>query len=129
MRRPRLRSKAHIPAWLAIAAFATVALLAAPGSQARSTSARTTHPGYTRGMASWYKDDHVATACGFHAKFGVANRTLKCGTKVVFIRAGLRLTAVVDDRGPYVKGRAWDLDEHTAAALHVTGVAPVWAKW
>ena len=33
-------------------------------------------------MASWYYDDAGATACGFHAHYGVANRTLPCGTKV-----------------------------------------------
>jgi rare lipoprotein A (peptidoglycan hydrolase) len=88
-------------------------------------------PGYRRRTASWYWDDHHATACGFHAKFGVANKKLPCGTHVRFWRAGHTVTAVVDDRGPYVAGRTWDLDERTARRLHFRGIGVgyVWAKW
>jgi rare lipoprotein A (peptidoglycan hydrolase) len=112
-------------------------LLSAPGSRALTRASHLTHqtggstrkhPGFRRGTASWYRDDHLATACGFHATFGVANRTLPCGAHVIFLHAGRRVTAVVDDRGPYVKGLSWDLDEHTAGALHVSGIASVWAR-
>jgi rare lipoprotein A (peptidoglycan hydrolase) len=131
------RPRGAAVASLALTGAAVGLLLAASGSQAISRGAAdrqvsaTAHPGYHRGLASWYNDDHVKTACGFHAKFGVANRTLKCGTKVVFLRNGYHATAVVDDRGPYVHGRTWDLDEHTASALHAKsdGVVTVWAKW
>lgn len=76
--------------------------------------------------ASWYYDGG-ATACGFNAFYGVANRTLPCGTKV-HLRLGSRaVTAVVDDRGPYVAGREWDLGQNTAAALGFVGVATVWS--
>lgn len=87
------------------------------------------HPGYKRGLASWYTDDGLHTACGFHAKYGVANRTLPCHTHVTFWHDHHRVKAVVDDRGPYVAGRQWDLDEKTAKALKVAGVSEVWAKW
>jgi rare lipoprotein A (peptidoglycan hydrolase) len=87
------------------------------------------HPGYKRGMASWYRDDGLQTACGFHAKYGVANRTLPCHTHVTFWHDHHKVKAVVDDRGPYVAGREWDLDEKTAKALNVPGVSEVWAKW
>lgn len=119
-----------------IAAVAAL-LLTAPGSQARSDRSQqlhqrgswaNRHPGFRRGVASWYYDDHRPTACGFHVKFGVANRKLPCGKHVTFLHAGHRVTAVVDDRGPYVTGLTWDLDEHTAAALHVSGIATVWTK-
>jgi len=76
-------------------------------------------------VASWY-NDAGNTGCGFHATYGVANRNLPCGTKVR-IRFGHRsVTATVDDRGPYVGGRNWDLNQNTAAALGFSGVGGIW---
>jgi hypothetical protein len=77
--------------------------------------------------ASWY-DDGGGTACGFHATMGVANKTLPCGTHVTFVYGGHRVTAVVDDRGPFVAGRDWDLNQNTAAALGFGGVDTVWSS-
>jgi rare lipoprotein A (peptidoglycan hydrolase) len=37
------------------------------------------------------------------------------------------VTAVVDDRGPYVGGREWDLNQNTARALGFGGVGTVWS--
>jgi rare lipoprotein A len=81
---------------------------------------------YRQGVASWYYDGGQ-TACGFHAQYGVANVSLPCGTKVRFMKGGHRVTAVVDDRGPYVGGREWDLNQSTAAALGFSGVGSVWS--
>jgi rare lipoprotein A len=81
---------------------------------------------YEQSVASWYQDGG-STACGFHAGFGVASRTLPCGAKVRFRHAGRTVTATVDDRGPYVGGRDWDLNQNTAAALGFDGVGTVWA--
>jgi rare lipoprotein A len=78
-------------------------------------------------LASWY-DDGGNTACGFHAGLGVANRTLPCGTKVALHYGTRTVTAVVDDRGPYVGGREWDLNQNTAAALGFSGVGTVWSS-
>ena len=76
-------------------------------------------------LASWY-NDAGNTACGFHASYGVANRNLPCGTKVR-IRVGHRsVTATVDDRGPFVGGRNWDLNQNTSAALGFGGVGTIW---
>jgi rare lipoprotein A (peptidoglycan hydrolase) len=96
------------------------------GSQSSAAPA-----GYRRRTASWYYDQGHQTACGFVAKYGVANKKLPCGTHVRFWRAGHRVTAIVDDRGPYVPGRTWDLGQNTARALHFMriGVGYVWAKW
>jgi rare lipoprotein A len=81
---------------------------------------------FRQAFASWYYD-RGATGCGFNAFYGVANRTLPCGTSVQ-IRLGSRtVTAVVDDRGPYVGGREWDLGQNTAAALGFVGVGTVWS--
>ena len=80
---------------------------------------------YAQSVASWYYDAG-GTACGFHAGLGVANRTLPCGTKVRFRYGGRSVTATVDDRGPFVAGRDWDLNQNTAAALGFGGVGTVW---
>jgi rare lipoprotein A len=94
-------------------------------------NSRSVHPAgavtvYRQSEASWYNDGG-ATACGFHAGLGVANRSLPCGTKVGLRYGGHSVTAVVDDRGPYVGGRSWDLNQSTAAALGFSGVGTVWA--
>jgi rare lipoprotein A (peptidoglycan hydrolase) len=34
----------------------------------------------------------------------------------------------VDDRGPFVGGRDWDLNQNTAAALGFGGVGAVWTS-
>jgi peptidoglycan lytic transglycosylase len=81
---------------------------------------------YQQSLASWYQDGG-STACGFHAGLGVANKSLPCGTKVRFRHAGHTVTATVDDRGPYVGGREWDLNQNTAAALGFDGVGTVWS--
>jgi hypothetical protein len=82
---------------------------------------------YRQSVASWY-DDGGSTACGFHATYGVANRTLPCGTKVTFRYNGRSVTATVDDRGPFVGGRDWDLNQNTAATLGFGGVDTVWSS-
>ena len=81
---------------------------------------------YDLSVASWYVDAG-STACGFHATFGVANRDLPCGARVGFRYGGRSVTAVVDDRGPFVGGRDWDLNQNTAAALGFGGVGTVWS--
>ena len=142
--KPRLTHTLH-KRRLACGAYAVTALVSgaagllvtAPGSEAHSTvsaqavNQATIPAGFRRRTASWYWDDGLSTACGFTANYGVANKRLPCGTHVTFWRAGYRVRAVVDDRGPYIAGRTWDLDEHTAQALHFrrTGVGYVWAKW
>ncbi len=82
---------------------------------------------FDESVASWYYDGG-GTACGFHAGLGVANRTLPCGTKVTLRYGGRSVTATVDDRGPYVAGRDWDLNQATAAALGFGGVGTVWVS-
>jgi hypothetical protein len=73
-------------------------------------------PWHTDPDISWYGPGFYGnrTACGqalTTALVGVANRTLPCGTKVVFRNPsnGRMATLMVVDRGPYVGGRDWDL--------------------
>lgn len=82
---------------------------------------------YRQSLASWYSDGGN-TGCGFHAYYGVANKSLPCGTNVTFHYGGRTVTAVVDDRGPFVGGREWDLNQNTAAALGFGGVDTVWSS-
>jgi rare lipoprotein A len=78
-------------------------------------------------VASWYYDQGD-TACGFHAEYGVANKTLPCGTKVTIRYGDRSVVATVDDRGPFVYGRTFDLDQNTASALGMWGVATVYCS-
>jgi rare lipoprotein A (peptidoglycan hydrolase) len=67
-------------------------------------------------VASWYEDGGE-TACGFHASLGVANRTLPCGSNVRLCYAGTCITATVQDRGPFIYGRTFDLNAQAKEAL------------
>jgi len=78
-------------------------------------------------LASWY-DDAGATASGFHAYYGVANVTLPFGTKVTMSNGHTTIVATVDDRGPYVGGRVYDLNQNVAQALGFSGVGTIYAS-
>lgn len=70
------------------------------------------------------------TACGerlHRATIGLANRTLKCGTKVAIYYRGRTLTVPVIDRGPYANGADWDLTVATDHALGIDGTAEIGA--
>jgi rare lipoprotein A len=97
-----------------------------PGDRAngRATAGAGILSVYEPVTVSWY-EDAGSTACGFHAAYGVANLSLPCGTKVRMRRGGRTVTAVVDDRGPYVSGREYDLSQTTAAALGFAGVGTI----
>lgn len=79
-------------------------------------------------VASWYYDDTGATGCGFQAEYGVANKTLPCGTKVTLSYGGRTVVATVDDRGPYIPGRTYDLGINTRNALGMNGVVTLLAS-
>lgn len=70
------------------------------------------------------------TACGdklTRTTIGLANRTLKCGTKVALYYRGRTMTVPVIDRGPYTNGADWDLTMATGKALGLTGTAQIGA--
>jgi rare lipoprotein A (peptidoglycan hydrolase) len=80
--------------------------------------------------ASWYGPGLWGdkTACGETLRpetLGVANKTLPCGTTVKFVYHGRALITQVIDRGPYVKGRSWDLTAAASEALGLEGVGQV----
>jgi rare lipoprotein A len=76
---------------------------------------------------SWY-EDAGNTACGFHATYGIASRTMACGSKVSLSYGGHSVIATVDDRGPFVYSRLFDLNQNVADALGMHGVATVLAS-
>ncbi len=81
--------------------------------------------------ASWYGGKTMwgrSTACGQILRpstIGVANKRLPCGTPVKFVWHGHSIVAPVIDRGPYVRGRAWDLTSAAAEALGFEGVGRI----
>ncbi len=81
--------------------------------------------------ASWYGGPSMwgrKTACGRTLRpstLGVAHKTLPCGTTVKFVYHGHALVTQVIDRGPYVKGRAWDFTQAASEALDFDGVGRI----
>ncbi len=75
-------------------------------------------------VASWYGPGFYGsrTACGQKLKkrtIGVAHKHLPCGSHVTFFAHGRWLRTKVIDRGPYAKGRTWDLTWAAAKSLNV----------
>jgi rare lipoprotein A len=90
---------------------------------------------YRSATASWYGPGFYgrATACGVRMTrklLGVAHRTLPCGSQVALTYKGNAITVPVVDRGPFKRGRRWDLTAAAAKALGFTstdrlGAVPV----
>jgi rare lipoprotein A (peptidoglycan hydrolase) len=80
---------------------------------------------YNTSIASVFTAYGDGIACGgvLHvAQLGVANKTLPCGTEVIFVYGGRAIRVPVIDRGPYIAGREWDLTGAAAEALHFPGL-------
>lgn len=79
------------------------------------------------GIASYYDKNYQGkTASGARydsSKFTAAHRTLPFGTRLTVVdpRSHRVVTVVVNDRGPFVKGRVLDLSFSAAQALRMTG--------
>jgi rare lipoprotein A (peptidoglycan hydrolase) len=85
---------------------------AAPPTPERASVSR--HPWHTDPNISWFGPGLFGngTACGqtlTRGLVGVAHRSLPCGTLVTFRSHGHTVTARVVDRGPYVRGRIFDM--------------------
>ena len=68
------------------------------------------------------------TACGNIHKPGdtVAHKTLPCGTKVRITGPnGATRIVTVTDRGPFIKGRVWDLNSSLRYVLGCHGICNV----
>ena len=83
--------------------------------------------GQFTGIAAYYSSDYSGrTACGDMydpKKFTAAHRSLPFGTRlrVTDPRSRRTVVVVVNDRGPFTKGRVLDLSLAAAKALHMTG--------
>jgi rare lipoprotein A (peptidoglycan hydrolase) len=144
--------KANLVAALSLALVA-LALIVAPGVQAATGGAASTSPTpaesaesttatafneaeltftpFRSAGASWYGGTSMwgrSTACGQTLRpstIGVAHKRLPCGTPVKFVWHGRSIVAPVIDRGPYIKGRAWDLTSAAAEALEFEGIGQI----
>lgn len=84
-------------------------------------------------IASWYGPGLYGNILGCSSfghlhtyTWGVASKTLPCGTKVR-ICYNRCVTTVVIDRGPYVAGRDFDLTAPVAERVGLTGVKTI--RW
>jgi hypothetical protein len=104
--------------------------------QARAHAQRvyaTQHP-YSTAYASEY-DDSGTHCCGVYATYGVADcgsgggPCYPQGTRIEFCNINdprRCITATVDDHGPYIAGREWDLSLSTAGAIGFSGLGDVY---
>ena len=103
-----------------------VATFAAALTWGASDAAAQSSPRFT-GVAAYYSSDYSGrTACGDKYdpnKFTAAHRSLPFGTRlrVTDPRSQRSVVVVVNDRGPFTKGRVLDLSLAAAKALHMTG--------
>jgi len=105
---------------------------AAATATAASSAPTVTITVYRQSLATQYGPGFYGqrTACGQRLKrgtIGVANRTLKCGTKVAILYRGRTIIVPVIDHGPYANGADWDLTEATGRALGIDGTARIGA--
>lgn len=86
--------------------------------------------GWSQARCSWYGPGFYGNTMAGGGKLTttsmvVAHKYLPFGTLIEFSYRGRTVTAVVQDRGPYVAGRVFDLGPGTARALGFAGVDTV----
>jgi rare lipoprotein A len=102
--------------------------VARPAAAAPSRAVAT--GGWQSAKVSWYGPGFYGrrTASGAvltQGMMNVAHKSMPFGTRIQFEYKGRTATAVVNDRGPYVHGRVFDLGPGTAQALGFGGVGTV----
>ncbi len=101
--------------------FSARAVPASGALSARFAATPTTVATVYRGAtATWYDLSGRTSACGIRlrrATIGVAHRTLRCGSRVAVSYRGRTLSVPVVDRGPSVRGVAYDFTVAAAARL------------
>ena len=92
-----------------------------------SGAAHAQNPRPFSGIAAYYSADYSGKTAGGQnydpAKFTAAHRTLPFGTRlrVTDPQSRRSVVVVVNDRGPFTKGRVLDLSLAAAKALRMTG--------
>lgn len=99
-------------------------------SGSAASRSNTSSDGWSSARVSWYGPGFYGrtTASGATLTQGmmnVAHKSLAFGTRIQFEYNGKTCVAVVNDRGPYVGGRIFDLGPGTASALGFSGVGTV----
>ena len=99
-----------------------------PAASAPSRAVSTS--GWQSAKASWYGPGFYGRTTASGAvlttdMMNVAHKSLPFGTRIQFEYKGRTATAVVNDRGPYIHGRVFDLGPGTAKALGFGGVGTV----
>jgi rare lipoprotein A (peptidoglycan hydrolase) len=83
------------------------------------------HP-MQQALASWYDYEGVACAGMGGLRNGIAHKTLPCGTRVRLCYRACT-TGIVNDRGPYIAGREFDL---TPDVKNATGCSDLcWLRY
>lgn len=85
---------------------------------------KSSRPVFQKGIASWYGNENRTGPTGKALRRGspaLAHKTLPIGTwvKVTSLKTNRTVIAIVEDRGPYVKGRIADLNYPAAKQLGI----------
>jgi hypothetical protein len=95
--------------------------------RSRAANSARRQPPLNYSSVSWYNDAGTH-CCGVYATYGVAacgsGACYPQGTRIEFCDHGC-VVATVDDHGPYVGGRAFDLNQNVAAAIGFGGLGVV----
>lgn len=99
-------------------------------SSEKSSEKAKSSSGWKKAKASWYGPGLYGNGMAGGGKLKknsmvVAHRSLPFGTKIKIKYKGKTVTAVVKDRGPFIKGRIFDLGPGTAKALGFSGVGTI----
>lgn len=103
--------------------FAVLLGLIPFGHHDRTAQQRRSSRPMKRAVASWYEDGG-STASGRHYWYGFASLMFGSdwGQRVRFCFGRRCITGRLDDHGPYVYGRSFDLNQNIAGALGFSGV-------
>ena len=87
-----------------------------------------------KSTVSWYGEKYRGRLMANGTPFNpdaltVAHRTLPFGTRVRFQHGPNTIIATVTDRGPFIKGREFDLSKATFAALAQVEAGLITPKW
>jgi rare lipoprotein A (peptidoglycan hydrolase) len=103
-----------------IAALSSLlAALGGIGSAATDSKPLERQPPLQGAVASWYDDGYGPTASGRRYRYGFASLIFSSewGVRVEFHHAGRIVIGQLDDHGPYVSGRTFDLNASLRGAL------------
>jgi rare lipoprotein A len=108
---------------VAVICFALSPALANPGAHAAKSKPK---PADRIVASVYWQGKRVATGRKFDPDgMTVAHRSLPFGTRLLVYYGSSAAEVVVNDRGPFVRGRDIDLSRGVAKALHFSGVGRV----